>query len=314
MTIQRPHVTVIIPTYNCSLYIKQSINSVLNQTLKNIEIIIIDDCSTDNTLKLIPISDKIKIIKNNCHLGAGKSRNYGLIHASGQFIAFLDGDDFYPNKTSLEKLYNTAILNGANIIGGSLFIIDEKTQLEIHNFPGQFFLESGFLKYSDYQHDGGFYRFLYRKDFLLSNNIFFRNLQRMQDPVFFVESMVASNYFYAIPDFVYAYRKNHKMVNWNAQSVTDKLIAISLILKISKVKKLPHLHYLMVKNFYNFFRNHLKEVGSFKNQASKFFKVFNNIDFNLLNSKWDSDIFEYTRLKFICSFLYSYISSIRGLK
>lgn len=303
----RPPVTVIIPTYNCSLYIEKCVKSVLDQTLKGIEIIVVDDCSSDCTVDLIPKNFNIQIIKNSERLGSGLSRNCGINHSIGEYVAFLDGDDFYPNVNSLEKLYNIAKNNNANIVGGSLFVVDEKSNKEIRNFPGQYFTHSGFIHYSDYQHDGGFYRFIYKKEFLTINNLSFRDLLRMQDPVFLVESMVASKSFYAIPDFVYAYRKNHKTVEWNEKNVKDKLIAISLILKISKENNLAHLHYLMVKNFYNFFRLHLKKVGNFKNQIREFLKVLKFIDFELLGLKWDCDKFEYNRFRFIVAFFRSFI-------
>ena len=303
----RPSVTVIIPTYNCSLYIDKCIKSVLNQTLTNIEIIVVDDCSSDDTVGLIPANDKIKIIKNAERLGSGLSRNSGIKYSSGEYIAFLDGDDFYPEVDSLKKLYNIAKCNNANIVGGSLFIVDEKSKVEIRDFPGQYFTRPGFVNYSDYQHDGGFYRFIFRKDFLMLNNIAFRDLLRMQDSVFLVESMVASKSFYAIPDYVYAYRKNHKIVGWNERNVKDKLTAIGLILKISRENKLAHLHFLIVKNFYNFFRIHLKEVGGFKNQIQELLKLLKMIDFDLLRSKWNDDKFEYNRLRFVVSFLRSFI-------
>lgn len=300
-------VTVIIPTYNCSLYIEKCIRSVLDQTLKNIEIIIIDDCSSDQTIDLIPCHSNIKIIKNQSRIGAGLSRNSGIKLSTGEYIAFLDGDDFYPKRDSLEKLYRAAKANNANVAGGSLFILDEKLKKEIRDSPGQYFRCSGFLDYANYQHDGGFYRFIYKKDFLVKNKLFFHNLLRMQDPVFFVESMVASKRFYVIPDFVYAYRKNHKQVAWNERNVKDKFTAIGLILKISRENKLAHLHYLMVKNYFNFFSRHLQKVRGFKNRTFEFLRIFRQIDFNLLNSKWPADKFEYSRLRFICSFFCSFI-------
>lgn len=307
-------VTVVIPTYNCSLYIEKCIKSVLDQTLENIEILIIDDCSSDQTINLIPCQSNIKIIKNQSRFGSGLSRNFGIKHSTGEYIAFLDGDDFYPQRDSLEKLYRVAKLNNANIAGGSLFILDERSKNKIKDFPGQFFKCSGFLDYNNYQHDGGFYRFIYKKDFLIRNNLFFYNLLRMQDPVFFVESMVAAKRFYVIPDFVYAYRKNHKQVIWNERNVKDKLTAISLILKISRENRLAHLHYLMVKNFFNFFPQHLRKVRGFKNKAYEFFRVFRQIDFDLLNSKWAVDKFEYSRTRFICSFFCNFIAKKEQMK
>lgn len=96
-------VSIIIPTYNCAKYILEAINSVLNQTYQNLEIIIINDGSTDNTQELVQsyinnFNEKIKYIyqENNGHAVA---RNVGILNSNGEYIAFLDADDIWlPNR------------------------------------------------------------------------------------------------------------------------------------------------------------------------------------------------------------------------
>lgn len=90
-------ISIIIPTFNREKFIVKSVESVLNQTFNNIEIIIIDDCSNDNTQKVIKkIKDKrIKYIKLNQKKGASYARNIGIILAKGEFISFQDSDDIY---------------------------------------------------------------------------------------------------------------------------------------------------------------------------------------------------------------------------
>ena len=104
---ERPLVSVVIPVYNRMDTIERSINSVLNQTYKNIEIIVIDDGSIDDTLKIIEhlsISD-IKVLKQN-HRGANAARNLGISAAKGEFIAFQDSDDeWLPNKLEKQITY-----------------------------------------------------------------------------------------------------------------------------------------------------------------------------------------------------------------
>lgn len=97
-------VSVIMPSYNTANFIKETIDSVLNQTYQNFEIIIVDDCSTDNTDEVVAgIKDeRIKYIKNEKNSGAAISRNRALREAKGKWIAFLDSDDVWlPEK--LEK-------------------------------------------------------------------------------------------------------------------------------------------------------------------------------------------------------------------
>ena len=104
MNNKEPLVSVIMPVYNSCDYLQKSISSVLMQTYKNLELIIIDDCSTDNSMDLINnINDKrIKIIKNKSNMGAAFSRNIGIENAKGKYIAFLDSDDYW-NLTKIEK-------------------------------------------------------------------------------------------------------------------------------------------------------------------------------------------------------------------
>lgn len=97
-------VSIIMPSYNTAPYIKQTIQSVLNQTYTNWELIIVDDCSTDNTEEILEeINDnRIRYFKNEVNSGAAVSRNKALREAKGQWIAFLDSDDLWL-PTKLEK-------------------------------------------------------------------------------------------------------------------------------------------------------------------------------------------------------------------
>ncbi|WP_425998096.1 glycosyltransferase family 2 protein [Caulobacter sp. DWR1-3-2b1] len=97
-------VSVVIPTYNDSNYIRDTISSITEQTYKNIEIIFIDDCSSDDTVREIISSgdSRIVLIKNDNNSGPAVSRNKGVLAASGDYIAFCDSDDlWHPEK--LEK-------------------------------------------------------------------------------------------------------------------------------------------------------------------------------------------------------------------
>ncbi|MDB9312971.1 glycosyltransferase family 2 protein [Spirulina sp. CS-785/01] len=101
-----PLVSIITPTFNCSQFVKQTIKSVQNQTHQNWEMIIVDDCSQDNTaniLKAIADNDeRIHFIQLTTNVGPAKARNVAIQAARGRFIAFLDSDDLWlPNK--LEK-------------------------------------------------------------------------------------------------------------------------------------------------------------------------------------------------------------------
>ena len=98
-------VSIIMPSYNTATYIGLSIKSVLDQTYDNWELLVVDDCSTDNTDEVVQsflTDDRIRYLKNDSNSGAAVSRNRALREAKGKWIAFLDSDDLWlPDK--LEK-------------------------------------------------------------------------------------------------------------------------------------------------------------------------------------------------------------------
>ena len=96
--------SIIIPAHNVEKEINRAIESVNKQTYKDYEIIIIDDCSTDNTYKVIEKYSNIKIIRNEKNIKAGGSRNEGIDHANGDYIIFLDADDYLAENNTLEKI------------------------------------------------------------------------------------------------------------------------------------------------------------------------------------------------------------------
>lgn len=97
MDINKIKVSIIMPVYNNELFIRKSVESVLQQTHTNFELIVVDDCSTDKTIEIVEgfNDQRIKIIKNTSNMGAAFSRNIALENTTGQYIAFLDGDDFW---------------------------------------------------------------------------------------------------------------------------------------------------------------------------------------------------------------------------
>lgn len=130
-----PLVSVIIPTYNRSRTICASVNSVLNQTYKNIELIVVDDCSTDDTEKTIrSMSDtRIKYIKLERNSGACVARNTGIEKAAGTFTAFNDSDDeWLPEK--IKKQLDFLQKNNADIVLCKMECRTTENKF-IHNFP-----------------------------------------------------------------------------------------------------------------------------------------------------------------------------------
>lgn len=119
-----PLVSVIIPTYNVEKYIEKAIQSVLDQTYPNIEIIVVDDGSTDHTVDVVRSfhDERIKLFINERNMGPSYSRNRGIKEAKGEWIAFLDGDDWW-DKERLEKLLNVAETYQADVVCDDLYLI-----------------------------------------------------------------------------------------------------------------------------------------------------------------------------------------------
>ena len=94
-----PTISIITPAYNCEKYLEEAVESVLAQTMQDWEMLIIDDCSSDNTYdcmeKLAQRDKRIRIFRNIQNTGAAATRNYGIRQAKGQWIAFLDSDDLW---------------------------------------------------------------------------------------------------------------------------------------------------------------------------------------------------------------------------
>lgn len=126
-------VSVVIPTYNRAYCIERAIRSVINQSYNNLEIIVVDDASTDNTKELVSrIQDRrIKYISHSQRLGASAARNTGIKMAKGDFVAFLDSDDEYlPQKIekNLDFIKNTSWRIG---MVASLYYVIEKDNIHI---------------------------------------------------------------------------------------------------------------------------------------------------------------------------------------
>lgn len=96
--------SIIIPAYNAEQYIQDSINSILNQTYSNHEIIVIDDCSTDNTYNVVKNNSNVKLLQTPINSRQGAARNIGLDNCSGDYILFLDADDILFDNFVLENL------------------------------------------------------------------------------------------------------------------------------------------------------------------------------------------------------------------
>lgn len=127
-TTKQPLITVVMPNYNGHRFVEQAIDSVLNQTYSNFELLVVDDCSKDDSLQLIQqkaqSDDRIRVIALKHNAGVANARNVGIKEAKGDYIALLDNDDLW-TEDKLERQLALA-QKGADIVYCSYDFIDEQ--------------------------------------------------------------------------------------------------------------------------------------------------------------------------------------------
>lgn len=242
-----PKVSVIIPVYNTENFLPRCLESVCNQTLSDIEIICINDCSTDNSLEVLK-KYPVKIIDLPENKGAAYARNRGIEAATGEYIGFVDSDDFV-DLDFYEKLYTKAIETEADIVKGKLFLynleknikyledwIDINDKIKTH--PAYFYFT--------------FTSAIYKKSFIIKNNIqFLEGLVHFEDPYFTIKASLFNNKLELIDNACYFYTNNSESVSRN---VTDKHVegqvkgSEEIILLLNKFCNNKQ-HYLIVFNF-----------------------------------------------------------------
>ena len=201
-------VSVIIPVYNVEKYIRQCLESVTNQTLKDIEIIVVNDGTKDSSMKIAEeyLSDKrIKII-NKENGGLSSARNAGMRIAQGKYICFIDSDDFI-EKNMMEELYIAIEKTNCNVVESDIFLYDNKThKIEERKNKKYLKVEKGLFLWEIYSVE--VWNKIYRKNFLLENNIFFEEGIIHEDDLFSIKVLILTNRIKHIEKSFYYYRIN----------------------------------------------------------------------------------------------------------
>lgn len=204
----KPKISVIVPVYNAQDYLERCLNSIINQTLKEIEIICINDYSSDNSLKILENyakNDKrIKIINHKQNGGESKARNTGLENVHGEYIAFVDNDDeidldFY------EKLYKKATKTGSDITKARHYQIEYDGRMgipQIHNNQEE--IEENKLCFI-----GMWWTAIYKTKLIKDNNIKLpQDFLISGDRIFLQKALLKANFVSTIDDtFYYHYAR-----------------------------------------------------------------------------------------------------------
>lgn len=208
-------VSVIVPVYNVEDYLENCVESLLKQTYKNIEILLINDGSTDNSSKICDNYGKkdsrIKVYHKE-NEGVSKARNLGLECSTGDYIVFVDADDFV-EKTYVEKLFNALINNKCDM---SIVNIIEKysneKEIKLGYLSKQKLLNKReFLDhlYDKKSYKGGPCNKMYLKKIIRANNLFFRDDVYYGEDLFFVSQYAdkCDKFYYECDEFLYFYNR-----------------------------------------------------------------------------------------------------------
>ncbi len=167
-----PKISIIIPVYNLEDCLEKTINSIINQTFSDYELIIVDDGSSDSSIKIIEKYPQIILFKNN-HLGAGLSRNYALKRAKGEYILFLDGDDIF-DKNFLLNMYQALIENDSDCVICSSKELNKKDKIHDNKpYPQGWAWDKLVKKELIEKYDLKFSSFNSSEDFLFSYGVYF---------------------------------------------------------------------------------------------------------------------------------------------
>lgn len=213
-----PKVSIIVPVYNVEKYLPSCLDSLIKQTLTDIEILCINDGSTDNSLSILKkysLNDtRIKIIDKS-NEGVGNARNTGIVAATGTYIMFLDSDDWLDLDTC-EKCYKQIFKNDDDIVffghteyyeeTGQFKDVDYNIKSFSNFYSGKSFqlssLDKNFIGGSECWHQ------IYNRKFLLDNNIKFGTEKFGEDTTFFITCLVKSKKVSVLPEYIYNYRKS----------------------------------------------------------------------------------------------------------
>ena len=277
---KEPFFSIVITAYNTEKYIKQCICSVINQKLGNCEIIIVDDCSSDNTLKIAEeFSNRVKIIKSQSNMGVWHSRNQALNIARGDYIFFLDGDDWIADN-ALDIAYKELSKNRVDVLFCP-YVVFWQNKNKYRYFNPKYRLKklrklkrpfdkktpAKILYSTNYEVCTKFYK----RSFLLENNIKFKELKYAEDLPFYYEVLFFAKSFSYLKKPCYFYRKGHK--ESLANSISDGLSRALLmsreysfgIEEIFYKKSADLLNYWLIKtnfdeNLYTFAKEFCKEA------------------------------------------------------
>ncbi len=238
MTDSTPKISLIVPVYNTAPFLAECLDSLAGQTLREIEIICVDDGSTDGSSDILQEyarrDPRFKVF-HQVNQGAGVAQNTGLKAAAGEYVAFVGSDDLYPDPAGLARLYRAAKDNGAPVCGGGVktFRHEEGKRSDQMAATCDVFDREGWVDYRDYQRSVLYVRYIFQRELVIGHSLFFPPTRRGQDALWCIRTLCLAGRFYAIRDLVYAYRVRHKPSVYNYETSLDMLESEILTLRFA---------------------------------------------------------------------------------
>ncbi len=324
-------ISVVIPVYNTSKFLKRCLDSVLKQTYENLEVILVNDGSSDNSFSIIEEYQKIDrriIVINKKNGGLSSARNAGIKISSGEYILNVDSDDWIELNTC-EILIKTAIDNDADIVIGNIYLEYKNKQkkwedlnknIKYKNFEylDAFFVENG---------KGAIWNKLIKRSLYINNKIFHpEGISLGEDTSTLLRLALKSKIIIKIPNYIYHYRQNEfSMMHSKEKKIYEYLEAIEIIKSYyysnKEEKKYNEIkNVLKYKLFYKqlFLNGYLKTKKIYKKE----WEALNNEIKNLQNSKFYQFLPKsekillsiYKNNKYIANFLFAiYIKFIKKI-
>ena len=315
-----PKVSIILPVYNVESYLRQCLDSIIMQTLEDIEIICVNDGSTDNSLEILQEyknkDSRIKII-NQENRGQGVARNIALENITGDYIGFVDPDD-YISPNMYKTLYETAIKHNCDIVEESFYIKNEirnylKKRKNKLNLPKNKIFNYKVKKNYVFSPNLAIWNKLYKTSFIKENDIKFFETKKGEDIIFTIKSRVLASKIVYIDnaDYYYRIKKDNVPKSYKNTSPIDELNRQIKFLDTIKNALIEDKIYELIKyDFENYSIQKLKEkykILQIKDQKI-FEQALKNVISENLFKRFKKEIF----LKNIIDTIFCVFNTIRN--
>ena len=238
-------VSVIIPLYNAKNYICGCVDSILDQTLDNVEVIIVNDCSTDGGMELCRetygANPRVRLLDQEKNQGPAAARNRGIREARGEYIAFADSDDAIL-RDAYKKMYVAAKITDADVLHamGVVYPVVEDMPDRLTDLkPDQLLrgtadptskidrltvldgdLDKRLDEWIGYHYMWNIWNKLFKKSFLLENNLFFHDMRLAEDQIFCFSALFRAARYVVLPGSWYIYRLTNESLSRGKRSLS----------------------------------------------------------------------------------------------